>query len=180
MMERLEIGAFGRCPRKMDDVIGLAYLRVSVTWQEYPGSTMQKSAIVKAVDHLSIDFIERYTLHELSEVEIQQAEEHIASCPECEDRVQDEIESPAAMRSSSVEEIRRMMETERKKPARRWIRGWDHTTERAAKEVSPGGNGEPDAEISTVVVVAATFCDLTARRIGWPVFLRGGVAWVIG
>ena len=71
------------------------------------------------MDHLSIEFIERYTLHELSEGEIQEVEEHIAACSECEDRVQDEIESPAAMRSSSVGEIRRMMESGRKKPARR-------------------------------------------------------------
>ena len=81
--------------------------------------TIQKSAIVRVVDHLSIESVERYTLHELSEGEIQEVEEHIASCAECEDRVQDEIESPAAMRSSSVGEIRRMVEAERKQPARR-------------------------------------------------------------
>ena len=69
------------------------------------------------MDHLSIEFIERYTLHELSEGEIQEVEEHIGSCPECEDRVQDEIETPAAMRSSIVGEIRRMMDSNRKKPA---------------------------------------------------------------
>jgi anti-sigma factor RsiW len=82
-------------------------------------SLFQKSDIVEAVNHLSIELIERYTLHELSEGEIQEVEEHVALCPECEDRVQDEIESPAAMRSSSVGEIRRMMEAGRKKPARR-------------------------------------------------------------
>jgi hypothetical protein len=70
------------------------------------------------MDHLSVESIERYTLHELSEGEIQEVEEHVALCPECEDRVQDEIESPAAMRSSSVGEIRRMMEAGRKKPAK--------------------------------------------------------------
>jgi anti-sigma factor RsiW len=74
---------------------------------------------VKPMDHLSIQSIERYTSHELSDLETQQIEEHIAVCPECEDRLQDEIESPAAMRSSSVGEIRRMMESERKKPAQR-------------------------------------------------------------
>ena len=47
------------------------------------------------MDHLSIESIERYTLHELSEGESQEVEEHIAACPECEDRVQDENESPA-------------------------------------------------------------------------------------
>jgi anti-sigma factor RsiW len=71
------------------------------------------------VDHLSIEFIERYTLHELSAGEMQQVEEHLASCPECQDRIQDELESPAAMRSSSVGELRKMMESDRKKPARR-------------------------------------------------------------
>jgi len=71
------------------------------------------------MEHLSIEFIERYTLHELSDGEIQEVEEHITLCPECEDRLQDEIESPAAMRYSSVGEISRMMESNRKKPARR-------------------------------------------------------------
>ena len=71
------------------------------------------------MDHLSSECIERYTLHELSAGEIQIVEEHIASCPECEERLQDELDSPAAMRSSSVGEIRRMIETARKKkPAR--------------------------------------------------------------
>jgi hypothetical protein len=82
-------------------------------------SPFQKSAIVKAVNHLSIERIERYTLHELSDLEIHQVEEHIAGCPECEDRLQDEIESPAAMRSSTVGGVRRMLEAGRKKPARR-------------------------------------------------------------
>ena len=79
----------------------------------------QKSVIVKAVDHLSIDCIQRYTLHELSPAETKLAEEHIAVCPECEERLQDEMESPDAMRSSSVGEIRRMIESDRKKPSRR-------------------------------------------------------------
>lgn len=57
-------------------------------------------------------------LRGLSANEMQRVEEHLAACPECEDRLQDEVELPTAMRSSSVAEVRRIVESGRKKAAK--------------------------------------------------------------
>jgi anti-sigma factor RsiW len=46
---------------------------------------------VEAVTHLSIELIERYALRELSDVELLQVEKHVASCPECLDRLQGKL-----------------------------------------------------------------------------------------
>jgi hypothetical protein len=78
-----------------------------------------KSAILEGMDHLSIEVIERYALRELPADEIQRVEEHIAACPDCEDRLQDEVELPVAMRSSSVAGVRRIVESRRKNTAQR-------------------------------------------------------------
>ena len=74
---------------------------------------------MEAMDHLSNALIERYALRGLSANETQRVEEHLAACPECEDRLQDEVELPTAMRSSSVAEVRRIVEAGRKKVAKR-------------------------------------------------------------
>jgi anti-sigma factor RsiW len=71
------------------------------------------------VDHLSNAVIESYALRGLSASETQRVEEHLAACPECEDRLQDEVELPTAMRSSSVPEVRRIVESGRKKAGQR-------------------------------------------------------------
>jgi hypothetical protein len=76
-------------------------------------------AIVDVMDHLSIESVERYNSRELSDLEILQVEEHLAGCPECEDRVQDEVELPKVMRSSTVPEVRDFVRGERKRPAKR-------------------------------------------------------------
>ena len=63
--------------------------------------------------------IERYALRELPADEVQRVEEHIAACPDCEDRLQDEVELPVAMSSWKVAEVRRIVEAGRKKAAKR-------------------------------------------------------------
>ena len=62
---------------------------------------LSRSSIWEAWYHLSIEMIKRYALRELPAGEIQRVEEHIAACQDCEDRLQDEVELPVAMRSSS-------------------------------------------------------------------------------
>ena len=57
------------------------------------------------VAHPSIKLIERYALRQLSEVEIQQVNRHVASCPECENR----LKQVAAMRSSTVAEFKEIV-----------------------------------------------------------------------
>jgi len=84
---------------------------------EFP-SLSSKSAIVETVAHLSMKLIERYALRELSKVEIQQVEKHVASCPKCEDRLQEQVDSWAAMRSSTVAYVRKIVKAERKRPAK--------------------------------------------------------------
>jgi anti-sigma factor RsiW len=49
--------------------------------------------MVETVAHLSMELIERYALRELSEIEIQQVERHVAKRPECEDRLQEQVDS---------------------------------------------------------------------------------------
>jgi hypothetical protein len=82
-----------------------------------PGCRRQ-SAIVEAVDHLSSEVIERCASRGLSASETQAVEKHLAACPECEDRLQDEVELRTAMRSSSVAGVRRIVEARRKKAAK--------------------------------------------------------------
>jgi hypothetical protein len=76
-----------------------------------------KSAIVKAVAHLSIVTVESYALRELSDAEIQRVEKHVASCPECLDMLIGEIGWAAAMRSPTMAFIRKTVEANRKKRA---------------------------------------------------------------
>jgi transposase len=72
-----------------------------------------------AVDHLSDEAIERYALRELSESEIQQIEKHVSCCPECHDRLQDEVDLAAAMcPPSSAAMIREIIRAGRKKAAK--------------------------------------------------------------
>jgi hypothetical protein len=72
----------------------------------------------KAMDPLSIEVIEQYALREPPADEIQRVEEHIAACPDCEEWLQDEVELPTATRSSSVAEVRRIVESGRKNAAK--------------------------------------------------------------
>ena len=72
-----------------------------------------------AKDHLSNALIESYTIRGLSAGETKRVEERLAACPECEDRLQDEVELPTAMRSSSLGEVRRIVEAGRKKAGQR-------------------------------------------------------------
>jgi anti-sigma factor RsiW len=74
--------------------------------------------MVETVAHLSMELIERYALRELSEIEIQQVVRHVAKCPECEDRLQEQVDSWAAMRSWSVAMVRKIVKAERKRPAK--------------------------------------------------------------
>jgi anti-sigma factor RsiW len=69
------------------------------------------------MDRLSNALIERYTLRGLSANETQRVEEHLAGCPECEDRRQEEVELPTATPSSSMPEVRRIVESGRNKAA---------------------------------------------------------------
>jgi anti-sigma factor RsiW len=82
-------------------------------------SLPSKSGIVELVKHLSIELIERYALRELSEVEIQRVEKHVFSCSECQERLQEEIALAAAMRSSTVAKIKKIVKAEKKRPAQR-------------------------------------------------------------
>jgi anti-sigma factor RsiW len=72
---------------------------------------------VEAVAHLSIELIERYALRELSEVELLRVEKHVASCPECLDRLQGEVDLAAVMRSPFMAKVRKIVKAERKRPA---------------------------------------------------------------
>jgi anti-sigma factor RsiW len=72
---------------------------------------------VEAVAHLSIELIERYALRELSDVELLQVEKHVASCPECLDRLQGEVDLAAVMRSPFMAKVRKIVKAERKRPA---------------------------------------------------------------
>ena len=74
---------------------------------------------MEAVAHLSIELIERYALQELSEVEMRRVKKHVASCPVCLDRLEGEIDLTAAMRSSTVARVRKIVKGERKRPAQR-------------------------------------------------------------
>jgi len=79
----------------------------------------EKSAIVGVVAHLSIELIERYALRELSEVEIQRVEKHVLRCSECRERLQEEVDVSAAMRSSTVAKVRKIAKAEKKRPTQR-------------------------------------------------------------
>jgi hypothetical protein len=78
----------------------------------------QKSAIVESVAHLSMELIERYALREFSAAEIQRAEKHVAKCPACEERLQEQVDSWAAMRSTTVAAVRKIAKVERKRTAK--------------------------------------------------------------
>ena len=65
-----------------------------------------------------MELIERYALRELSAVEIQRAEKHVAKCPACEEWLQEQVDSWAAMRSSTVAYVRKIVKAERKRPAK--------------------------------------------------------------
>jgi hypothetical protein len=58
--------------------------------------------------HVSRELIERYALRELSEVEFERANQHVAMCPECSDRLQAEIDLAAAMHSSIATRVRKI------------------------------------------------------------------------
>jgi hypothetical protein len=73
-----------------------------------------QSAIVVVVVHLTIKLIERFALRELSEVEIQRVEKHVLLCSECGERLQEEVDVAAAMRSSTATKIRKIVKTEKK------------------------------------------------------------------
>ena len=64
--------------------------------------------------HLSVELIERYALCELSEIKIRRVERHVGTCPVCEDRLQEEVDVAAAMRSSTATKIRKIVKTEKK------------------------------------------------------------------
>jgi anti-sigma factor RsiW len=72
---------------------------------------------VDVVAHLSIELIERYALRELSDVEIQRVEKHVLSCPECQDRLQGEVDVSAAMRSSTSANIKKIVRAKKRRPA---------------------------------------------------------------
>jgi anti-sigma factor RsiW len=78
-----------------------------------------ESAIVDSVGHLSTDLIERYVLRELSDAETRRLDQHVATCAECEERLQAEIDLAAAMRSSTAAMVRRIADAERKRKAKR-------------------------------------------------------------
>ncbi len=64
--------------------------------------------------HLSFATIERFVLKELTEAEVQQVEKHVTKCPECEDRLQEQIDLEAAMRSSTAAMVRKIAKAEMK------------------------------------------------------------------
>jgi hypothetical protein len=66
-----------------------------------------------------MELIERYALRELSEVELLRVKKHVASCPECLDRLQGEIDLAAVMRSPFMAKVRKMIGTEKKTAAKR-------------------------------------------------------------
>ena len=72
-----------------------------------------KSAIVKAVAHLSIGMMERYALKELSEAEMLRFEKHVARCPKCRDHLDEELGWAAAMRSPFKRHVEKLIEAER-------------------------------------------------------------------
>lgn len=84
---------------------------------EPPRRYPQESAIVETVAHLSMELIERYALRELSADDFQRAERHVAKCPTCEDRLQEQVDSWAAMRSSTVAMVRKFARAKRKRMA---------------------------------------------------------------
>ena len=67
--------------------------------------------------HLSIVQMERYALQELSEAEMLRVEKHVARCPKCRDRLDEELGWVAAMRSPFMAKVRKMID-ERKKAAK--------------------------------------------------------------
>jgi hypothetical protein len=71
------------------------------------------------VPHLTIKLIERYALRELSEVEIQRVEKHVLLCSECQERLQEEVDLAAAMRSSTAAKVGKIAKAERKRPPQR-------------------------------------------------------------
>jgi hypothetical protein len=78
-----------------------------------------KSAIVEAVAHLSIVMMESYALKELSEAEMRRVEKHVASCPKCRFCLEEQLGWAAAMRSPFKRHVEKLIETERKKAAKR-------------------------------------------------------------
>jgi hypothetical protein len=62
-------------------------------------ATAEKFGMVDSVAHLSIELVERFAKHELSDEEMQRVNKHIASCRECEEWLQVEIAQMAAIRS---------------------------------------------------------------------------------
>jgi anti-sigma factor RsiW len=73
--------------------------------------------MVETVAHLSMELIERFAMRELSKIEIQRVEKHVASCPRCEERLQEQVDSWAAMRSSTVAMVRKIARADRKRTA---------------------------------------------------------------
>ena len=59
------------------------------------------------------ELIERYALRELSDVELLQVEKHVASCPECLDRLQGEVDLAAVMRSPFMAKVRKIVKADR-------------------------------------------------------------------
>ena len=72
---------------------------------------------LRTVAHLSMELIERFAMRELSKIEIQRVEKHVASCPRCEERLQEQVDSWAAMRSSTVAMVRKIARADRKRTA---------------------------------------------------------------
>jgi hypothetical protein len=55
----------------------------------------------------------------VSEVEIQRIEKHVVSCSECQDRLQEEVDLAAAMRSSTAAKIGKIVKAEKKRTPQR-------------------------------------------------------------
>ena len=71
------------------------------------------------MDHLSIESIRGYVSQSLSAADRVRIDEHVGTCPDCQDRLQDEIDLPDAMKSSSVAGVRRIVEQTRKSTPKR-------------------------------------------------------------
>ena len=65
-----------------------------------------------------MELIDRYALREHSKIEVQRVKKRVASCPECEDRLQEQVDLWAPMRSSMVAMVRKIVKAERKRPAK--------------------------------------------------------------
>lgn len=68
--------------------------------------------------HLSTELVERYSLNEVSDVEKQRVEKHVASCSKCRFFLEEQIGWVSAMRSPFRKYVEKLIEAERKKPAK--------------------------------------------------------------